>query len=387
LSGKPAIIKKMLFQKSLLRELRSAAGGVLAVLLTVLVTMTLIRILGRAASGRIDSELVVPLIVFNTVSLMHTVLLLTVYIAVLIVLTRWWKDSEMVIWFSAGKGLTDVIAPVLRFVLPVMVLVALLSMFASPWAREQISSFEEEIRGRGDAQRLSPGQFRESLSGQRVFFLETPDDEAGKTGKVFVRSIEPSGLQTIIVSSTGRFEKDAEGQQWAVLEKGYRTDYVPGGLESRTMGFEMYRIRLEAPVANPRVGQSLATTGTFDLLSRDDAASKGEVAMRLGFPLLTLALAILAIPLSVTSARTGRATNLIIALLIYVTASNFFNIIKSMLAQGKLGFAVAWWLLPAIMLALAAVLFWWRSRQRAGFVDWLLRLSRKSRPPDASRFA
>lgn len=373
----------MLFQKSLLRELRSAAGGVLAVLLTVLVTMTLIRILGRAASGRIDSELVVPLIVFNTVSLMHTVLMLTVYIAVLIVLSRWWKDSEMVIWFSAGKGLTDVIVPVLRFVLPVMALVALLSMFASPWAREQIGSFEEEIRGRGDAQRLSPGQFRESLSGQRVFFLETPDDEAGEIGKVFVRSIEvPSGRQILIVSSTGRFEKDADGQQWAVLEKGYRTDYAPGGLESRITGFDTYRIRLEQPVVTSRVGQNLAMTGTLELMGRDDLGSKGEVAIRLGFPLLTFALAILAIPLSVTSARAGRATNLIVALLIYVTASNFFSVIKSLLTQGKLSFAIAWWLLPAIMLALAAVLFWWRSRQRVGIIDWLLGMRVKVQVPN-----
>ncbi len=370
----------MIFQKSLLRELRSAAGGVLAVLLTTLVTMTLIRVLGRAASGRIDSELVVPLIVFNTISLMHTVLMLTVYIAVLIVLSRWWKDSEMVIWLSSGKGLTDLIAPVLRFVWPVMLVVAVLSMFASPWAREQIISFEEEIRGRGDAQRVSPGQFRESLSGQRVFFLESPDDEAGRIGTVFVRSVEPSGQHVVLVSSTGRFEKDDQGQQWVVLEKGYRTDYSPGGLESRTMGFDVYRVRLDQPVVSPKAGQNLGATGTLELIAREDRAAKGEVAIRLGFPLLTLALAILAIPLAVTSARSGRATNLIIALLIYVTASNLFSVIKSMLSQGKLSFSVAWWLMPAIMLALAAVLFWWRSKQRAGFLDWLFRLRASASP-------
>ncbi len=377
----------MLFQKSLLRELRSAAGGVLAVLLTTLVTMTLIRMLGRAASGRIDSELVVPLIVFNTISLMHVVLMLTVYIAVLIVLSRWWKDSEMVIWLSSGKGLVDFIAPVLRFVWPIMLGVALLSMFASPWARDQILSFEDEIRGRGDAQRISPGQFRESLSGQRVFFLETPDDEAGRIGTVFVRSIEPSGQHMVMVSSTGRFEKDDRGQQWVVLEKGYRTDYTPGGLESRTMGFDVYRVRLEQSVVSARAGESLGATGTLELIDREDRASKGEVAIRVGFPLLTLALAILAIPLSVTSTRAGRATNLIVALLIYVTASNLFSVIKSLLAQGKLSFAIAWWLLPALILALAAVLFWWRSKQRLGFLDWVLSLRSKIRNSAAGEAA
>ncbi len=363
----------MIFQKSLLRELRSAAGGVLAVLLTVFVTMTLIRVLGRAASGRVDSELVVPLIVFNTISLMHIVLMLTVYVAVLIVLSRWWKDSEMVIWLASGKGLTDLIRPVCRFVWPIMLAVAVLAMFVSPWARGQIISFEEEIRGRGDAQRVSPGQFRESLSGQRVFFLESPDDEAGRIGTVFVRSVEPSGQHVLLVSSTGRFEKDAQGQQWVVLEKGYRTDYTPGALEARTMGFGTYRVRLDQAIASPKLGQSLGATGTLELMGREDRAAKGEMAIRFGFPLLTLALAILAIPLAVTSARSGRATNLIIALLVYVTASNLFSVIKSLLSQGKLSFAIGWWLLPAAMLAVAAVLFWWRSRQRESVFDWLLR--------------
>lgn len=375
----------MIFQKSLLRELRSAAGGVLAVLLTVLVTMTLIRVLGRAASGRIDSELVVPLIVFNTISLMHIVLMLTVYIAVLIVLSRWWKDSEMVIWLSSGKGLADLIRPVLRFVWPIMAVVAALSMFASPWAREQIISFEEEIRSRGDAQRVSPGQFRESLFGQRVFFVESPDDEAGRIGTVFVRSVEASGRHVVLVSSTGRFEKDAQGQQWVVLEKGHRTDYVPGALEARTMGFDTYRVRLDQSIVSPKLSQSLGATGTLELIGREDRPAKGEVAIRLGFPLLTLALAILAIPLAVTSARSGRAVNLIIALLIYVTASNLFSVIKSLLSQGKLSFAIAWWLLPALMLAVAAALFWWRSRQRASVLDWLLRVRALTLAPGARK--
>jgi lipopolysaccharide export system permease protein len=121
----------MLFHKSLLRELRSTAGGVLAILMTTLVTMILIRALGRVASGRVDGELVLPLIVFNTVSLMNTVLMLTVYISVLMVLSRWWRDSEMVIWLASGKSLLDFVKPVWRFLWPMMLVVAVLSTVGS----------------------------------------------------------------------------------------------------------------------------------------------------------------------------------------------------------------------------------------------------------------
>jgi len=352
----------MLFQKALLRELRSTAGGVLAVLLTTLVTMILIRALGRAASGRVDGELVLPLIVFNTISLMNTVLMLTVYIAILMVLSRWWRDSEMVIWLSSGKSLTDFLKPIWRFIWPAMLIVTLLSTVVSPWARQQIISFEDQIQNRSDAQRVSPGQFRESFSGQRVFFLENPDDENGRIGTVFVRSMDRSGQQVLMVSSTGRFERDAQDQQWVILEKGYRTDMRPGQLEARTMGFDVYRIRLDPSTPGIKTQESTRSMSTLDLIAKPEPTAKGELALRIGLPLLTLALGVLAIPLSVSSALSGRAVNLIVALLIYLTASNLFTTVKAAVSQGRLEFYLAWWPLPLGLLLLAAAMFWRNSR-------------------------
>lgn len=363
---KPVIIKKMLFHQSLVRELRSTAGGVFSVLLTTLVTMILIRALGRAASGRVDGELVVPLIVFNTVSLMNSLLMLTVYVSVLIVLTRWWKDSEMVIWLASGKSLTSLLKPVWTFIWPLMLIVALLSAFVAPWARQQIISFEDEIQNRGDARRVTPGQFRESLSGQRVFFLENPDDESGRIGTVFVRSTDAKGQQTILVSATGRFEQDAKGQQWVVLERGHRTDTTPGQLESRTMSFDAYRIRVDQSTPITKAQESMRALSTYELAGRKEPAAKSEISLRIGLPLLTLALGVLAIPLAVTSARSGRAVNLIIALLIYLTATNLFSAIKAGVSQGRISLAVAWWLLPALLAAVAGVMFWWKTGQRRG---------------------
>lgn len=361
----------MLFHKSLLRELRSTAGGVLAILMTTLVTMILIRALGRVASGRVDGELVLPLIVFNTVSLMNTVLMLTVYISVLMVLSRWWRDSEMVIWLASGKSLLDFVKPVWRFLWPMMLVVAVLSTVVGPWARQQILNFEDEIQNRGDAQRVSPGQFRESYSGQRVFFIENPDNENGRTGTVFIRSMESTGRRVLLVSSTGRFEKDADGQQWVVLERGYRTDMIPGQLESRTTSFDVYRIRMDQSAPGVKPQENTRAMSTLELMNKTEPGAKGEIALRVGLPLLTLALGILAIPLAVSNARSGRAVNLILALLIYLIASNLFSAVKAAVSQGKISFAMAWWPLPVGLLMVAAIMFWWRMTQRLGPIEWL----------------
>ena len=360
----------MLFQKSLLRELRSTAGGVLAVLLTTLVTMTLIRALGRAASGRMDGELVVPLIVFNTVSLMTTVLTLTVYISVLMVLSRWWRDSEMVIWLSSGKSLLSFVKPIWRFIWPMMVLVAVLSLVVTPWAQQQILAFEDDIQNRTDAQRASPGQFRESASGRRVFFLENPEDESGRLGAVFIRSQEQGDRRVILASATGSFEQDVTGQQWVVLERGYRTDMTGDQLATRVMGFDRYRIRLDQSAHPITPRESVRALPSAELIERAQPGAKGELALRLGLPLLTLALGVLAIPLAVVSARSGRAMNLVLALLIYITASNLFGTVKSAISQARIGFAVGWWLVPAVLLLIAAFMIWWRVHQYPNPLGW-----------------
>ena len=362
----------MLFQRSLLRELRTAAGGVFAVLLTTLVTMTLIRALGRAASGRIDGELVSPLIIFTTLNYMHSLLVLTIYIAVLLVLTRWWRDSEMVVWLSMGKSLTGFLKPVWAFIWPLFLITLALSFFVSPWADQQIRSYEEQIESKSELERISPGNFRESSAGERVFFLENLDDENGKIGTVFVRSAESGGRQTLLVSASGRFEKDRDGQQWVILERGQRTDLLGPQLESRTTKFDTYRVRIDPTVPIAKKHTSFRAMPMHELIQDMDARHFGELMMRINLPLLAIGLGFLAIPLAFVNVRSGRAVNLIVALLIYVIATNLLGSVKGAMVQGRLSFTEGVILMPLFLVTITILMFWWRSSQRRGPLEWVL---------------
>ena len=92
----------------------------------ILLTIQLIRLLGQAADGKVASEAVVALLGFGAVNYLPTLLSLTLFVAVLMTLSRSYRDSEMAIWFSAGVPLTAWIGPVLRFALPLVVAIAVL---------------------------------------------------------------------------------------------------------------------------------------------------------------------------------------------------------------------------------------------------------------------
>ncbi len=249
----------------------------------------------------------------------------------------------------------------------------------SPWARQQIIAFEDEIKNRGDAQRVSPGQFRESLSGKRVFFLENVDDQNGRIGTVFVRSDENDGRRVVLMSSTGRFEQDLKGQSWVVLERGFRSDTVPGHLDARTTAFDVYRIRLEQGAPVGRTQDTVRSMNTVDLLRSAEPPARGELVLRFGFPLLTLALGLLAIPLAITNVRSGRAVNLILALLIYLIASNLFGAAKGAVSQDKINMLLALTLVPGILFMVTALMFWWRTVQMPSLLEMMYRLKQRGR--------
>jgi lipopolysaccharide export system permease protein len=154
----------MIFQRALRRELASSAGATFTVLFTIILTWTLIGILGKAAGGKVASSDVIALIAFQALNYLPTILALTSFIAVLMVVTRSYRDSEMVVWFASGQSLTAWIRPVLTFGLPIIAVTAVLAFYAGPWAKQRSAEYVERFAKREDLQKVSPGQFKESSS-------------------------------------------------------------------------------------------------------------------------------------------------------------------------------------------------------------------------------
>src|ERR1700751_4779970 len=106
----------MIFGRAIARELSSTAGAVFTVLFCILFSVGLVRILGEAANGEIDGSAVASLLALSALTHLPVVLTLTAFVSVLMAVSRAFRDSEMVVWFTAGKSLLAGIAPVVRFV-------------------------------------------------------------------------------------------------------------------------------------------------------------------------------------------------------------------------------------------------------------------------------
>jgi len=348
----------MIFLRAAQREFANPAGAVVVALFAILVTVVLIRLLGQAAGGRLPSEAVLALIGFGAVAQLPVVLSLTVFVAVLLSLTRCYKDSEMVVWFASGVPLTAWIRPVLHFAVPAVVVIAGAALFLAPWAQLKSTEYKERANAQDDAARVAPGVFRESARSQRVFFVEVGADPSGRVHNVFVSSVQ-DGRSGVTVAKEGYTRVEANGDRFVVLEKGRRYEGVPGSADYRVLEFEEYAVRLEE-AEGPGAPAPPRTLSPQELLAKPTPANLAELSYRIGLPMAALVLALLAIPLSFVNPRAGRTHNLILALLTYLIYTNAISVCQAWVAGGQMGFQLALWAPHLVMAVVLVALFYRR---------------------------
>src|SRR5471032_1083370 len=375
----------MIFQRALRREMASAAGATFTVLFSICVTWTLIAVLGRAAGGNVASSHVIALIAFATLNYLPTILILTSFISVLMVVTRSYRDSEMVVWFASGLSLTKWIAPVLSFGLPMVLLTGALSFVATPWAKQKSAEYVERFAKREDLQKVSPGQFKESASANRIFFVEGVSGKTAVVQNVFVNTIDEHGT-AVIVAKEGQINNGPKGERFLVLKNGRRYQGVPGQPDFQTMEFESYSMRETSQTQDLESERGVDAMTTMELLADRNRFTEAELLWRIASPLTCLVLVLLAIPLGFVNPRAGSSANLIIALLIFFTYINLVKLLEASVKQGRLPFSVSWWPLHLLVALIVMGLFVWRLNVNHRYhpMVWLAARKRKQTSKDVA---
>jgi lipopolysaccharide export system permease protein len=255
-------------------------------------------------------------------------------------------------------SLTGWVRPVLSFALPIVLLVALLSLLLSPWSVTKSEEFRTYMDNRDDVSQVTPGVFRESKQNDRVFFVESVNEGENVVANVFVSSTQHQKTG-VMVAKRGFLETAQNGDRFLVLVNGRRYEGTPGTVEYKVSEFERYAMRIESRDAKASV-PSAKSLPTLTLLRNPSPLNQGELAWRMGLPLSALILALLAIPLSFVNPRAGRSLNLVMAILVYMIYNNVISIAQAWIAQQRISLTVGVLGVHAIMIAFLVLLFFKR---------------------------
>ena len=350
----------MLFHSSLRQELARSLAATVLVLLTIVMTMMLIRTLGMAAQGNVNSAEVGLVLGYTMLGHLPTLLTMSLFMSMVWTFSRMFRDSEMVIWLSSGRGLLNFLPPLLRFSWPVLLLVACLTLWVWPWSNLQIQLLRDRFEQRGDLERVSPGEFQESANGQRVFFIDK-QQARDKTGQnVFVAANTPTG-QTVTSAQSGRIDTLNE-QRYLMLSEGQRLEIRRDDQRLRISEFREYG----AQVGSQQVVTATAapkTISSWQLLATPTQDHLSELAWRIGLGLAAFNMVLIALLMARINPRGARNGHLITAFFTFVVYYNLINLGQSWISAGRVSFAGLLVGLHGGVLLITLALLWLRHTQ------------------------
>ncbi|MDR2196205.1 MAG: LPS export ABC transporter permease LptF [Gallionellaceae bacterium] len=348
-----------IFHRALVREFASTGLLVFAVLFGIIVLSQIIKLLAQSANGLLAVDGVLVLMGFAALHYLPVLLSISLFMSVLLTLSRCYRDSEMIIWFTAGIGLTRWLRPVLAYALPGVGVIALLSLVLGPWGQTRMDEYKHQLSNRDDVAAAQPGVFRESSQSDRVFFIDNVDVGHNRVGNIFVHQALQDGRDGTMMAREGFQETAENGDRFLVLLNGTRYEGIPGQRDFRMISFDRYAMRIEAVEAT--TGQaSLKSQTTAYLLQNLDSWSVAELEWRLGLPISAIILVLAAIPLSFVNPRVGRSLNLLVALAIYMIYNNLMSMTNAWVGQEKMDAITGMFGLHLLMAGVVALMFWRR---------------------------
>lgn len=368
----------MLFDSTLRRELARNFGATMVIILTIVLTMMLIRTLGQAAVGQVSPQDVVLLLGYVALGHLPTMLALSLFIAVVATLSRMYRQSEMSIWFASGVGLVRFVRPVLRVSWPIVLVIGLLALLVWPWQNQRSVELKERFERRSDLSRVAPGQFQTSSDGTRTFFIER-DETDPRTGRnVFIMSTLP-GVESVTTARSGRIEMQGD-DRFLLLSQGQRNEENLKTGEKTLERFESFRAQAGDRVISSMDNLPPKAKTSLALLAEPTPRNLGELVWRLGLLFGAANMALLGIGLSANNPRRASNWNLLFALLAFVVYYNVINLSQAWVASGKVGMGSALIGAHGGAFAIALFLLWWREHRNCSFSWWRDRQVRAAAP-------
>ncbi len=328
----------MIFKQSLQRELSRTFGATLVVLVTIVMSMMLIRTLGLASKGIVNPQEVLLIMAYSVMGHAPTILALALFITVVNTLARMISDSEVVIWMSSGKSIASFIRPLFGFAAPIFITITLMAFMIWPWSNGQLQNLRERYEQRGDLERIIPGEFQESADGKRIIYVdksEIKDLDTAQASNVFIATSD-RGKEVVTSAQKGHIEI-IKGEKYIVLNQGHQLTIDPAKQDIKLIEFETMASLISADDADPSTGFPNART-TLTLLKEPKLDNQGELSWRIGIVLASINLMLLALASASTKPRTARSSHLLFAILAFVTYYNFINVGQNWIGSGRVSF-------------------------------------------------
>ncbi|MBP6751011.1 MAG: LPS export ABC transporter permease LptF [Xanthomonadaceae bacterium] len=346
-----------LLDRYLFREFAQSTFAVLLVLLIVLLGGAFADVLRDVAEGKVPAQLLLAQLGLVFVKWIPMILPLSAMLGLMLAIGRLYRDAEMPVLVSIGIGPKRMLRPLFLLAGPVILVVGLCSLWLAPWADATSQRMIDDASRNLLIAGMEPGRFTELPGGGGVIYVGALSGDSKRMERVFVyrqkRRTETERFQ-VTTSRSGAMSVEGERDRYLRLQDGFEVEgpLTGDGRDYRLMRYAANELRLPEQMLKRRKSGDIALQPTSRLLGDSRPEASAQLHSRIAPPLLTLALVLLAVPLSRTNPRQARYGNLVMGFLVYLFGMFLMMLGTQWLEDGKLPTSVGlWWLLLPLLLA------------------------------------
>jgi LPS export ABC transporter permease LptF/LPS export ABC transporter permease LptG len=341
-----------LLDDSVLRDFFLYLGMILAAFLVLLLVFTLFELLGDILHNQIPAIVVAEYLLNVAPYLLYTVAPLIMLLAVLVTFGIMQRSNEITAVKATGISVYRLVAPVLVAAALVSVGLFFADQFYLPHTNKRQEALHNQIKGKPPQTYLRPD--RKWIFGQNndIYYYQFFDPDRNQFGNITIFQLDPTSF-----AITRRIH--AERAHWAesmnrwVYENGWERSLRVSAIAGyRLFDVSTFPELAETPAYFKKEVKQY-TEMNYEELRRyirdlqqsgfDVVRLRVQLQKKLSYPVITLVMAVLAIPFSLSSGKKGAITGVAVAVGIAVFYTVVSRLFEAMGDLSQLPPALAAW--------------------------------------------
>jgi LPS export ABC transporter permease LptG/LPS export ABC transporter permease LptF len=325
--------------------LRSFVGSFLLVEISFVMLsliFSLFELLGDIIRNHAPLEVVGEYLLNLTPSMIYTITPLSVLIAVLVTVGTLNRSSELTAMKATGISLYRAVVPIFMIAAILSVVMFTFDQFYLPNANRKQEALRSEIKGKPPRTFLRPdrewvfGKTKPN-EGSQIFYYEYFDSANNRFANLTVLEFQPNSFVLAGRIFASNVLWDSEQHEWKFVE-GWERTFQGGTISSyRTFDSEVFP-NIAEPPSYFKKEDLQSSEMTFPELAHyiHDLSQSGfdtlplrvQLDKKIAYPLVTLVMAILAVPFSLSMGRRGSLTGVAVAIgvaIAYWVAAGLFE--------------------------------------------------------------
>ncbi len=308
-----------------------------------------------------------PLIGFKMIRDVPLILSLSLFLAIILAVSKLYKGSEAIVMNSLGVGDKHFMVFIQPIVVTIFVFILFLTTVAVPWSKQQRNMMMDRIENASEFSFIKQGEFQEFKNGDIVFYASKVKDiekgDSQEMEEVFIYVLSTTGEPIITLAKQAQKYTDfASNSVYLRLKDGTRYHGFPSDANKKILNFDLYDLQIiDGEMQKSIVNDNkVEGQGTLDLFHSDGLNEIAELQWRLSQPLSVLILSALGILLGKSSPRRGKNLGILVGMVVFILYNNALLIAKSTLEHGDSSPIVGLWWVHLLMLLFIAIFYSYR---------------------------